>query len=121
MMPDQVTPGGMNNKGGCGASRPFGAAHGGPPSPSTLGGMCSKMPDESQSGLSGSGRQSPRAEQEEVGILLQQPLALGYYRYYVSTVFLLIRQRRPPGQLLGRDVQQGSSRAPSRCSARSVG
>lgn len=27
----------------------------------------------------GSGRQSPRAEQEEVGTLLQQPLALGYY------------------------------------------
>jgi len=71
--------GGMNNKGGCGASRSPGAAHGGPPSPSGRGGMRSNMPDESQSGMGGSGRQSPRAEQEEVGTLLQQPLALGYY------------------------------------------
>jgi len=30
-------------------------------------------------GMGASGRQSPRAEQEEVGTLLQQPLALGYY------------------------------------------
>ena len=70
--------GGMNNMGGCGTSRSPGASHGGPPSPSGRGGMRSNMP-ESPSGAGGSGRQSPRAEQEEVGTLLQQPLALGYY------------------------------------------
>lgn len=65
--------------GGCGPSGSPRAAHGGPSSPSGRGGMRSNMPDESPAGLGGSGRQSPRAEQEEVGTLLQQPLALGYY------------------------------------------
>ena len=65
--------------GGCGTSRSPGVAHG-LPSPPGRGGMRSSLP-ESPSGLAGagSGRQSPRAEQEEVGTLLQQPLALGYY------------------------------------------
>lgn len=73
--------GGMNNMGGCGTSRSPGAPHGGPPSPSGRGGMRSNMPESPScmTGMGGSGRQSPRAEQEEVGTLLQQPLALGYY------------------------------------------
>lgn len=71
--------GGMNNMGGCGTARSPGAALGGPPSPSGRGGNRSNMPDESPAGMGGSGRQSPRPEQEEVGTLLQQPLALGYY------------------------------------------
>lgn len=70
--------GGMNNMGGCGTSRSPGAAHG-PPSPSGRGGMRSNMPGDGSPSGGGSGRQSPRAEQEEVGTLLQQPLALGYY------------------------------------------
>lgn len=77
--------GGMNNMGGCGASRSPGASHGGVGGGSPgRGGMRSNMNPESPSGMGGhhaggSGRQSPRAEQEEVGTLLQQPLALGYY------------------------------------------
>lgn len=78
--------GGMNNMGGCGTSRSPGASHGGGGGGSPgRGGMRSNMNPESPSGMGGhhhaggSGRQSPRAEQEEVGTLLQQPLALGYY------------------------------------------
>lgn len=64
--------------GSAGTSRSPGAALGGPPSPSG-GGMRSNMAQSPSGMAGGSGRQSPRAEQEEVGTLLQQPLALGYY------------------------------------------
>ena len=72
--------GGMGLGGGCGASMSSGADMGAP-SP-RRGGMRSNVNPESPSaGIGGSGRPgSPgRGEQEEVGTLLQQPLALGYY------------------------------------------
>ncbi len=71
---------GLGLEGGCGTSVPPGVDLG-TSSPSRRGGTRSSMPESPSTGIGGSGRPgSPsRSEQEEVGTLLQQPLALGYY------------------------------------------